>query len=81
MKRGHSMLGLLARPSSQGGKRTRAARLRGFITERDFLLAEAAFPGITDFYAHCRLRPHTFLELVWKFENRVPRRHHGRLRG
>jgi hypothetical protein len=43
--------------------------LGGFITERDFDLAEEAFPGIAAFYEGCLIRPGTFLELVWQFAN------------
>ena len=36
----------------------------GFITERNFEEAEAAFPGIVAFYRALGRKPRTFLELV-----------------
>lgn len=44
------------------------AILRGVLTERDLPEAEGAFPGITGFFARCRVKPTTFLELVFAFE-------------
>ena len=36
----------------------------GFITERNFEEAEAAFPGIVAFYRALGRKPRTFLDLV-----------------
>lgn len=41
--------------------------LRGVLTERDLPAAEDEFPGITDFFAQCPIKPRTFLELVFAF--------------
>lgn len=38
--------------------------MNGFITERDFQEAEAAFPGIEAFYRALRAKPVTFLDLM-----------------
>ena len=43
----------------------------GFITERDFDAAEHEFPGIQRLYESLVRKPHTFLELVWKYEEYV----------
>ncbi len=40
----------------------------GFITARDLKEAEDAFPGIAQFFESLSRKPHTFLELVWRFE-------------
>jgi hypothetical protein len=42
----------------------------GFITERNFDEAEAAFPGIVAFYRALGRKPRTFLELVQLFLER-----------
>lgn len=39
----------------------------GFVTERDFDAAEAAFPGIERFFHELDRKPPTFLDLVWLF--------------
>lgn len=44
--------------------------MQGFITDRDFDLAERFFPGIRRFYKESVPRPLTFLELLWRFEKR-----------
>ena len=41
--------------------------MRGCVTERDFDLAEANFPGIRQFYAALDTKPDTFLELLWLY--------------
>jgi len=38
--------------------------MSGFVTERDFAQAEAAFPGIEAFYRGLTWKPPTFLDLV-----------------
>ena len=45
----------------------RESNLRGFVTERDFDLAEREFPGIVRFYADCIRKPVTFLDLLWLY--------------
>jgi len=47
--------------------------MQGYITDRDFDLAERFFPGIRRFYNESLPRPVTFLELLWRFEKRVRR--------
>jgi len=44
--------------------------MRGLVTERDFGQAESAFPGIRRFYEELKLKPATFLQLVWQYVNR-----------
>ena len=46
----------------------------GFITERNFDEAEAAFPGIVAFYRGLGHKPRTFLELVQLFLERADAR-------
>ena len=43
----------------------------GFITERNFEEAEAAFPGIVAFYRTLGRKPRTFLELMTLFLDRA----------
>ncbi len=43
----------------------------GFITERNFQEAEAAFPGITAFYRTLGAKPCTFLDLVRLYLQRM----------
>jgi len=38
--------------------------MSGFITERNFEEAEAAFPGIVRFYRRLARKPRTFLDLM-----------------
>jgi hypothetical protein len=38
--------------------------MSGFITERNFEDAEAAFPGIVRFYRELPMKPRTFLDLM-----------------
>jgi hypothetical protein len=45
--------------------------MRGIVIDRHLDLAEATFPGITAFYATLLLRPTTFLELVWLYEDKI----------
>jgi len=47
--------------------------MQGYITDRDFELAERFFPGIRRFYNESLPRPLTFLELLWRFEKRARR--------
>jgi hypothetical protein len=47
--------------------------MQGYITDRDFDLAERFFPGIRRFYNESLPRPITFLELLWRFEKRSHR--------
>lgn len=51
-------------------KRTKncSSHLRGVITEAHLAEAEREFPGICSFYARCKRKPHTFLELAWRYE-------------
>jgi len=44
--------------------------LHGMITERDFEECECAFPGIVGYYRELKVKPDTFLELLWGFINR-----------
>ncbi len=44
--------------------------MRGFITETDFEECECAFPGIVRYYRELKVKPETFLELLWSFMNR-----------
>ena len=44
--------------------------MRGMITERDFEECECAFPGIVRYYRELKVKPETFLELLWGFINR-----------
>jgi hypothetical protein len=46
---------------------TTIGTLAGALTERDLPEAEHEFPGITWFFAHCPVKPTTFLELVFAF--------------
>lgn len=41
--------------------------MRGMITERDFEECECAFPGIVRYYRELKVKPETFLELLWGF--------------
>ena len=43
--------------------------LRGVITEHDFEECECAFPGIVRYYRELKVKPATFLELLWGFIN------------
>jgi hypothetical protein len=49
-------------------KQTAPECLRGLITDADLSEAEHEFPGICAFYASCVVKPHTFLELAWRFQ-------------
>lgn len=44
--------------------------LRGLITEQDFEECECAFPGISRYYRELKVKPETFLELLWAFVHR-----------
>ena len=44
--------------------------LRGLITEKDFEECECAFPGISRYYRELKVKPETFLELLWAFVHR-----------
>jgi hypothetical protein len=44
--------------------------LRGCITEIDFDEVECAFPGIVRYYRELKVKPETFLELLWAFVHR-----------
>ncbi|MGZ3439689.1 MAG: hypothetical protein ACXVDD_09235 [Polyangia bacterium] len=44
--------------------------MRGLITECDFEECECAFPGIVRYYRELKVKPETFLELVWSFIQR-----------
>ena len=46
----------------------------GFITERNFAEAEAAFPGIVAFYRALGHKPRTFLDLVQLYLERADAR-------
>ena len=48
--------------------------MSGFITERNFEEAEAAFPGIVAFYRALGRKPRTFLELVQLYLERADAR-------
>lgn len=41
--------------------------MRGLITECDFEECECAFPGIVRYYRELKVKPETFLELLWGF--------------
>ena len=41
--------------------------MRGVITECDFAEVECAFPGIVRYYRELKVKPDTFLELLWSF--------------
>ncbi|MDB4971422.1 MAG: hypothetical protein JWN44_7111 [Myxococcales bacterium] len=41
--------------------------MRGLITECDFEECECAFPGIMRYYRELKVKPDTFLELLWSF--------------
>jgi hypothetical protein len=41
--------------------------MRGVITEMDFEECECAFPGIVRYYRELKVKPETFLELLWGF--------------
>ena len=41
--------------------------MHGMITERDFEECECAFPGIVRYYRELKVKPETFLELLWGF--------------
>jgi hypothetical protein len=41
----------------------------GLIDESHFAAAERCFPGIRRFYDRLRVKPATFLELVWQYQN------------
>ena len=41
--------------------------MHGMITERDFEECECAFPGIVRYYRELKVKPDTFLELLWGF--------------
>jgi hypothetical protein len=41
--------------------------MRGLITECDFDEVECAFPGIVRYYRELKVKPDTFLELLWSF--------------
>jgi hypothetical protein len=43
--------------------------VRGRITEEHLPLAEETFPGICDVYAQLAVKPVTFLQLVWIYED------------
>jgi hypothetical protein len=44
----------------------------GFITERELIEADEAFPGIKRFFESLRRKPRTFLNLVAMYEKLVP---------
>ena len=44
--------------------------MRGMITESDFEDCECAFPGIVRYYRELKVKPETFLELLWGFIHR-----------
>jgi hypothetical protein len=44
--------------------------LRGIITEIDFEECECAFPGIVGYYRELKVKPETFLELLWGYVQR-----------
>ncbi len=44
--------------------------MRGMITELDFEEVECAFPGIVHYYRELKVKPETFLELLWAFIHR-----------
>ena len=43
----------------------------GFITERELVQADEAFPGIKRFFDSLRRKPRTFLNLMALFERRA----------
>jgi hypothetical protein len=44
----------------------------GFITERELIEADEAFPGIKRFFESLRRKPRTFLNLMAIYEKLVP---------
>ncbi|HEY0710090.1 MAG TPA: hypothetical protein VGG33_24985 [Polyangia bacterium] len=48
------------------------ASLEGFITDADLPAAECEWPGLQAFFLSLATddRPRTFLDLIWRFENR-----------
>jgi hypothetical protein len=46
--------------------------LEGFITDADLPAAECEWPGLQAFFLNLSVddRPRTFLDLIWRFENR-----------
>ena len=44
----------------------------GFITERELIEADEAFPGIKRFFESLRRKPRTFLNLVALYEKLAP---------
>ena len=44
--------------------------MRGLITECDFEECECAFPGIVRYYRELKVKPDTFLELLWSYLHR-----------
>jgi hypothetical protein len=48
--------------------------MTGWVTERDFAEAEAAFPGIERFYRRLTRKPPTFLDLLRLFLDAADRR-------
>jgi hypothetical protein len=48
------------------------ASLEGFITDADLPAAECEWPGLQAFFLSLAVddRPRTFLDLIWRFENR-----------
>lgn len=49
-------------------KQAKQSKLCGLITDKHLDQAEREFPGIRAFYAGCKCKPHTFLELAWRFQ-------------
>ncbi|HEY0712627.1 MAG TPA: hypothetical protein VGF45_08135 [Polyangia bacterium] len=51
------------------------ASLEGFITDADLPAAECEWPGLQAFFLSLAVddRPRTFLDLIWRFENRETR--------
>lgn len=49
----------------------------GRITEEHLSLAEQSFPGILDMYQRMKVKPLTFLQLLWRYENMVVSGEHG----
>jgi hypothetical protein len=41
--------------------------MRGLVTECDFEECECAFPGIVRYYRELKVKPETFLELLWSY--------------
>jgi hypothetical protein len=48
--------------------------MQGLLTERNLPAAEETFPGIGTLYETLRKKPRTFLELVWIYEAKRPKR-------